>query len=141
MPNAARDCFENGVRTSGNRKISVSGAENGLKGTPSRDGGESSRKSVRKGGVGMAKCTVCNFRRRDRIVLENVTGSISREGEDRQEFDYVVGALSLEKSLFPPQYYAVVTVSGADPNGELTAAFTIKIPTITCLNCGKVLQK
>ena len=87
----------------------------------------------------LAKCTMCDFRKKSEIQPADVTGSIFRDDEEPQDLDYVVGCLSLQKSL--GSYYILVTVSGADPNGELTAAFTIKIPTKTCPNCGRVLGK
>lgn len=89
----------------------------------------------------MAKCKMCDFRRKDRekIPLPDALGSIFA-GEERQELNFVTGNLELEKSLNPLTYKLVITVTGMTPDWN-TVCTTIKIPVNICPNCGRVLRK
>ena len=87
---------------------------------------------------------MCDFRRnasKNAIPIANITGSVYKEkGNPSQELDFVTGRLSLEKSLYPLSFNVVVTVSGIDPNEDVTTVFVAKLPTKTCPKCGKALK-
>jgi len=93
----------------------------------------------------VAKCKMCDFRRKDRekIPLPDALGSIFA-GEERQELNSVTGNLELEKSLNPLTYKLtyklVITVTGMTPDWN-TVCTIIKIPVNICPNCGRVLRK
>jgi hypothetical protein len=92
------------------------------------------------------KCTMCDFRRkannREKISLMDIKGCIlsDKDVEASQQLEFMFGEMSLEKRLCPVAYKAVVTVSGADPNGDLTVCTIASFPTKVCPNCGKVLK-
>ena len=100
-------------------------------------------KKERRGGVSRArtKCAMCDFRRnKEKIQLANVSGCIFEVDGERQELDFVVGELSLEKNHNPLSYNVVIMVSGTDPNEDETVCTIAKFPTKICPNCGKVLK-
>ena len=88
-------------------------------------------------------CTMCDFRKkhsnRESIPLMNVSGSMIQNSEVHQELDFVTGKIELEKGSLFKQYNVVITVAGAEPNGDITICTTAKFPTKTCPNCGKPL--
>ncbi len=92
------------------------------------------------------KCTMCDFRlkasNRKKISLMDLKGCVfnDKDVNAKQQLEFMFGEMSLEKKLYPVSYKAVVTVSGADPNGDLTVCTIASFPTKVCPNCGKVLK-
>lgn len=89
----------------------------------------------------MARCKMCDFRRKDRekIPLPNICGSIF-VGDERYDLDFITGEIELEKCTYPLTYSLTVTVTGATSSGD-TICTMAKISTTICPNCGRVLKK